>query len=110
MRTVLILEDDAAQRRALRRCLGPQLHYEEAELVQEALWVLDRTLVDLVLTDLELPDGLGLVVVERCRSIRVPVILLSGNLTRAPWLPEHFFTKPYNPTALRELVQQLLGR
>lgn len=69
---VLVVEDDLVTRRLLCQAIQqePGLQLVGAcGLVQDALDALARERVDLLLTDLGLPDGSGLAIIRRCREI-----------------------------------------
>jgi two-component system cell cycle sensor histidine kinase/response regulator CckA len=59
---VLVVEDDPLSRFAIRHCLGNEFEVLEAGTGNEALALLDRTPVGLVVTDLVMPgmDGVSL--------------------------------------------------
>lgn len=79
MATVLIVEDHSGLRDLLvdyfiasgTDCLG-------ASCVAEARQVLRERWVDVVVTDLILPDGPGTRVIEDCRTFGVPVMVLTA--------------------------------
>src|SRR5882672_6698265 len=84
--TVLIVDDDEAVRRQLYWTLSEHYHVLEAASRPEALEILDRQPLDLVLSDLHLPPHLdelseGLSIIEAARSVRlaVPVIVITGS-------------------------------
>jgi DNA-binding NtrC family response regulator len=78
---VLVAEDDDAYRQALRRGLE-RAGFEVVEGAngRQALDIVDLEPVDLVLTDLQMPevDGLGLLSALRETRPELPVILMSG--------------------------------
>jgi CheY-like chemotaxis protein len=85
--TVLVIDDDDAVRRQLYWTLKDQYQVLEAASRVEAIEILDRHPVDLVLSDLHLPphvDDLseGLAIIEAARSVRlaVPVIVITGSI------------------------------
>jgi CheY-like chemotaxis protein len=80
---VLVVDDDAVDRMAVRRHLartGVQVRADEAEGVLEAIDRLTDERYDCVLLDFNLPDGDGLTFLRGLRTagIRVPVIMLTG--------------------------------
>lgn len=84
-RTMLILEDEDSLLRiyvSYFRSLGA--HVEEARTVTEAVRILDNRAarIDIVLSDLHLPDGKGISVLQHARRIspRILTVLLSGNV------------------------------
>lgn len=60
MLTILIVEDDKIVGQAAQRWLNKDNHVHWASTQAQALSVLDTSLIDIVILDLELPDGSGL--------------------------------------------------
>ena len=84
MPRILIVDDNADLRRVTARVLR---HFSRYEVVtasggSEALEILDRQPVDLILLDLSMPEMDGLTVLERLRGRdgrpRVPVLMLTA--------------------------------
>ncbi len=70
--TILVVEDDVVMRRLLCNAIKLESSLTLAAAfgtVGEALSFLERTPIDLLLTDLGLPDGSGLTVIHRCRRL-----------------------------------------
>ena len=82
--TILVVDDDAATRLLLRRVLLGRFNCEVLEAAggAEALDVLGRTDVDLVMLDLQMPQvgGLDILRVLRgsARGVSLPVIILTA--------------------------------
>ncbi len=83
---IMVVEDDVVMRRLLCNAiqLEPSLTLVAAfGTVREALRFLDTSAIDLLLTDLGLPDGTGLAVIRHCRrlwpSADIMVITLSSD-------------------------------
>src|SRR5688500_5446588 len=82
MATVLVVDDSAVDRRLVAGLLKQSnLQVEMAETGREALDCLRATPIDLVVTDLQMPelDGLGLVRHVRDHGPHVPVILITAH-------------------------------
>jgi DNA-binding transcriptional MocR family regulator/CheY-like chemotaxis protein len=77
---VLVVEDDAAVRLALRLVLDEHHDVLEAAHGSAALEMLERHHVDVVILDLLLPEGDGFQVLQRIRTLprRVPVVVVSA--------------------------------
>ena len=72
-RTVLIVDDEPQMLRLLRRFLTPyRCNVLEANAVGEALRLLsaDHVMIDLLLTDMVLPDGSGTDLGDQARGLR----------------------------------------
>ncbi|HMF55121.1 MAG TPA: sigma-54 dependent transcriptional regulator [Pyrinomonadaceae bacterium] len=117
--TVLVIDDDAGVRRGLYWALGELYRVLEAGTRAEAVEILQRERVDVVLSDLRLPPMLdeiseGLAVVEAARSQRppVPVIVVTASESKQAALEAvrrgayGFFEKPFNPEEILHLVHQ----
>jgi two-component system KDP operon response regulator KdpE len=109
---ILVVDDEPAIRRLLRSTLGVQDYSVlEAAGVREALEVLAREKVDLVILDLGLPDGDGLEVVRRLRpGSTLPIIVLSsrdderGKVQALDAGADDYVTKPFG---VEELVARI---
>jgi CheY-like chemotaxis protein len=114
---ILILEDDPGIRRSLVRHLTERGCYEVTAVgtLREALLSLDRRPPQLVITDLELPDGSGVDLLPELalRQLTVPVIVITGHIDRfQAQLPAgpHIavVTKPFDPASLLNMVARRL--
>ena len=80
---ILLVEDNADDAEFLRACLA---HYNRsatltrAGLISDAVTALEKERFDVVLLDLNLPDGRGVECVERVREADdlIPIVVLSG--------------------------------
>ena len=117
--TVLVIDDDEAVRRQLHWTLSDHYRVLDAATRIEAIEILDRHAVDLVLSDLHLPphvDDLseGLAIIEAARSGRsaVPVIVITGTHAKHAALEAvkrgayGFFEKPLDADEVLHLVRQ----
>jgi len=118
MRTILVVDDDAF----LREMVSDSLRYEgffviEANGANAALRILEVQDVDLVLSDIQMPDGDGFELLRRLRlrhpSIP-PLIFVSGNpnVTESEVVALgaiRFFEKPFISSDLVSAVRFLLG-
>ncbi len=118
MKTVLIVDDDPGTRALIQRSLAPEhLELLTAGNGSEALSVLERQMVDLVLTDLYMPemDGFQLLATMLQRYPSVPVIVMSSS--ELPELGEEltrqgamrFLEKPFDYLALATSVREILA-
>lgn len=119
--TVLVVDDDAALRRMVRRWLTHAgCTVIEAEDGASALQILleRRERVDLVLTDMEMPalSGRELAAVLRTANVHTPLVLMSGNAERAndpPLQPGEpapaLLPKPFTPAQLLDALRHAAG-
>ena len=114
---ILIVDDEPDIRELLEITLGRmKLETRSARNVKEAQEWLAREPFDLCLTDMRLPDGNGLELVQHIqkRHNQVPVAMITahGNLDTAIHALKagafDFLTKPVDLTRLRELVSSAL--
>lgn len=119
MDKVLLLEDEALLRTALGRALQQvgDVDIIATGSLREAVAALDAQPPNLVISDLDLPDGTGLDLLPELavRGLRVPVIIISAHLTRfQAELPEspniEVFAKPFDVAALVAKVRKRLIR
>lgn len=116
---ILIVDDSSMARKLVRRTLDmagfPIESVRMAENGVEALAVLDKERVDLVLLDLNMPKMGGIETLERMRASdgtkRTPVIVVSteGAESRIQKVKEHgagFLRKPF---ATEDLVDAVIG-
>jgi DNA-binding response OmpR family regulator len=81
---ILHIEDDADLRSILARSLTDRVEWIGASSLQEAEDLLRRDRFDLVVLDLDLPDGSGLDLLERLNALTgapLPVLILSATET-----------------------------
>jgi CheY-like chemotaxis protein len=117
MHHVLLLEDDAPLRSALFRGLHQpgELELVAVGSLSEAVRTLDVLPPNLVISDLDLPDGTGLDLLPELaeRGLRVPVVIITAHLGRfgaqLPTSPNiEVLPKPFAPEALKAVVTQRL--
>jgi len=109
---ILVVDDEPAIRRLLRSTLGVQDYVVlEAASVAQALEVLAREKVDLIILDLGLPDGDGFEVINKLRpDSQVPIVVLSsrdderGKVQALDAGADDYVTKPFG---VEELVARI---
>ena len=119
MKTILILEDDAALGRGIAMALsGPERAVTQADTVARARETLAGAGFDLLILDINLPDGSGLELLRALRQSgdRTPAILLTANdleLDEVAGLEagaDDYITKPFSLAVLRARVNAQLRR
>ena len=116
---VLVVEDEDSQRKALCTYLRKRGYaVVESASKAEGCRTFDSETIDLVLTDVRLPDGIGEEVLAHVKSIRpdVPVVIMTayGNTSDAvAAMRAHaadYLTKPLDLGALELIVERELER
>jgi DNA-binding NtrC family response regulator len=114
---VLVVEDEAYVRDSLVELLRARGYtVEGASGVNEGLRVLERSPVDVVLTDLKMPGLTGLDLIERVQATSpgVPVLVLTGHGSIATAVEclkagaADFILKPADPQALEVAIERAL--
>ncbi len=117
--TVLVVDDDEEIRRQLFWALNDTYHVLQAATRDEAIEMLQREKVEVVLSDLHLPpnvdemsEGLAIVEAARAECPPVPVIVITGSLSRRAALEAvrrgayGFFEKPFEADEVSHIVNQ----
>jgi putative nucleotidyltransferase with HDIG domain len=116
--TILIVEDEAGPRNALRVILRPFFHIHSVDTGHAAMQLLKELPVDLVTLDLKLSDRQGIDLLQEIKQERpdVGVIIITGygSLKSAMDGFRHgaagYMLKPFNVTELITLINQTLEK
>src|SRR5439155_17117413 len=116
--TILVVEDEAGPRDALKVILRPFFNIQVAENGQVAMRVLKEHPVDLVTLDQKLPDRQGLDLLQDIKiehgDVEVIIITGYGSLKSAMEGIRHgaagYLLKPFNVTELITLINQTLEK
>ena len=115
---VLIIEDDAVLRRSFARALRPKSErVREAGGVNEAMQCLDQGIPDIVILDVNLPDGDGVALARTIAALRpMPMTLaVSGQASAAQAFQlkelgvSHYLAKPFSLDEFMSAVDKLLA-
>lgn len=116
MKQILLLEDDTALGRGIQLALqGQEAQVTLVNTLAQAREALGKGRFDLLLLDVNLPDGSGLELLREVRG-QVPVILLTANdletdiVTGLESGAEDYITKPFSLAVLRARVNAQLRR
>ncbi len=119
MKHILLLEDDAALGQGIRFALeNDGIHVELCTALSQAQSILPGKDFDLLILDVNLPDGSGLDLLQdvRRRHSSVPVILLTANDLETDIVlglesgADDYITKPFSLAILRARVNAQLRR
>ncbi|HXZ05539.1 MAG TPA: response regulator [Ktedonobacteraceae bacterium] len=119
--TILIIENEVSNRLLIERVLSTRgYRCISASNGQEALNILDKEFVDLILTDLSMPvlDGYRTtqLIRERPSMANVPIVAVTAyalndeNEAAIQIGCNEYLTKPFKPRQLLEVVDRLLPR
>lgn len=116
--TVLVIDDEAGPRDALKFVLCPFFNIQSAESAQAAIDVLNKQRIDLITLDQKLPDRQGLDLLQEIKhhhaDIEVIIITGYGSLKSAMEGIRHgaagYLLKPFNVTELITLMHQTLEK
>lgn len=118
MKNILVIEDDSALTMGLCRALSSdEIHTSGCHCLREAGIMLQKKSYDLVLLDVNLPDGNGFDFLKEIKDkFQVPVILLTANdmetdiVTGLELGADDYITKPFSLAVLRARVNTALRR
>jgi DNA-binding response OmpR family regulator len=115
---ILVVEDDDATRDLLAQYLGDyKFQVSLAATAAEGERQLTEEVVDLVVLDLNLPDGDGLALARKLRdSSNIPIVILTGRADEVDRVvglelgADDYVTKPFSPRELLARVRAVLRR
>lgn len=118
MSIILIVEDDIGLNEGIALALkSEQYQFLSAYCVEEARRMIESKKVDLILLDVNLPDGNGYdLLTEIRKTSQVPVIMLTANdleLDEVKGLAlgaDDYITKPFSLIVLRARVERMMAR
>jgi len=117
--TILIVDDDTNALKGMRRFLSrPDREIVAVERAQEALAVLGERAVDVVISDIRLPDVNGIQLMEEVRRHypETDVVLMTGYgsiqdaVAAMQKGAESYLTKPLNPDELEIVLTRILQK
>jgi putative two-component system response regulator len=116
--TLLVIDDEAGPRDALKVILRPFFNVETAESGSAAMNVLNSQQIDLITLDQKLPDRQGLDLLQDIKQhhadVEVIIITGYGSLKSAMEGIRHgaagYLLKPFNVTELLSLVKQTIEK
>lgn len=122
-KTILIADDSAAMRAmlvAVVESLGDNFQIVEASSGFEALRLLPREHVDLIMTDVNMPDINGLELISYLRNNpnykNIPVFIISTegsakDVEKGKQLgADEYVVKPFSPVSLQQLISRYLNK
>lgn len=119
MDQILIVEDEASLRNSLLRCLQTQVGVEVsgAATLRDAVASLERTRPNLLVLDIDLPDGSGLELLPEltARDLAIPIVVITAHAKRfqnafADQANIEVLSKPFEPVEFQRVVFDRLSR
>ncbi|WP_379158880.1 response regulator transcription factor [Paenibacillus sp. sgz5001063] len=118
MKTLLIVEDDRSLNKGIALTLAQnEFAIQQAYDIASAEHILSSIKIDLIILDINLPDGSGLDYCEKIRGTsQVPIIFLTANdlepdiVTGFELGGDDYITKPFSLMILRARVMAVLKR
>ena len=115
---LLLVEDDIALIRAISFALKKEgFEIETADTISSAKKLIDSKKFDLILLDINLPDGLGFDLCEKVRTYsNIPIIFLTASQSELDVMNgldiggDDYITKPFSVCVLISRVNALLRR
>jgi two-component system response regulator HydG len=115
---VLVVDDKSNMVRLMAKVLRADARVRTANRGAEALRILENESVDVVLSDLRMPDMDGIEVLKRCKQLRPEAeFILMTAYASVPTAIEalrlgayDYLTKPFEPEAARAVVLRAMGR
>src|SRR4030066_1620396 len=116
--TILIVDDEPGARQSLEVILEDDYQILAAESGQEALEILQKKSIHLILLDVHMPDMDGLEVLRKIKEedeekdvIMVPALNLARKAVDAVKLGAYdYITKPYEPEDILSTVDRVLSK
>lgn len=121
--TILIVDDSATMRSVIKRTVQMAellaAEFLEASGGRQALEILQKQKIDLVLADINMPEMNGIEMIERMhvdkstRNIPVLVISTEASSARIETLKEKgvvgYVHKPFTPETIRNVIYEVIG-
>ena len=116
MPKILVVDDDVAFCNMLKGYLERQKYTVfHAFGVQQALQIMDENILDVLLTDLRLPNGTGIELLDKIRAkgLKTQVVVMTGYAEVSSAVAAmkkgaaDYIAKPFSPDALLETLQKL---
>lgn len=117
-KTILVVEDDRGLNQGVAMALkNPMYHFLPAYTLKEAIEYWKDNQIDMVILDINLPDGSGYGFLESVRKeSQIPVIMLTANDMEIDEVrgiemgADDYITKPFSLMVLRARVERLFAR
>ncbi|HMP72978.1 MAG TPA: sigma-54 dependent transcriptional regulator [Kiritimatiellia bacterium] len=116
MKRILIVDDDRGSRESLRMIFGGDYDLVLASNAEEAVRALERGPIDLMLSDVMMPDKDGVTLLKEVSDLypHTPVIMISASSSVKPVVESiksgavDFVVKPFDVADLKRLVSRAL--
>jgi DNA-binding NtrC family response regulator len=116
MPVVLLVDDDDAVRSTLARLVSRHGHVVlHASSATAGVTALRENKPDLIITDMEMPDGTGFEVLEAALRATIPVVILTGHASVSMAVDAmrrgaaNFLSKPFNSETVGQILEEAFG-
>jgi DNA-binding NtrC family response regulator len=116
-KTILVIDDLAIQGVIYKNILEEQYNLRVCKSAVEALELLNLIKVDMIITDLEMPEMTGFEFLQekkkRVNIRKIPLIVVSGYrniFEAAKYGANDFLSKPVNPGVLQEKIKKIFEK
>ncbi|WP_082795778.1 sugar transferase [Flammeovirga sp. SJP92] len=117
---ILLLDDDRFMQKFVRNLLSKKYTVYCSSTIEEALSILDKHQIDLVITDINLKNESGITFIETVKDnplkSHLPIITLSAEDASAKKIQvlnlgvDDYISKPFNPSELDVRIKNVLNR
>ena len=118
MKTILAVDDVPANLQILQGLLSKEYNVKMAKSGKMALLSLERSIPDLILLDIEMPEMSGFDVMDIIKQndslSKIPVVFLTAHASKEFVMDaiqrgaKDYIVKPFDPDILRSKIQKLL--
>lgn len=119
MHNILIVEDDVVLNHGIQYCLkDDQMNMDSVYSVNQAEKIIKEKSYDLIILDINLPDGNGFTLCEKIRKLNcdIPIIFLTARDLEKDIIKgfdlgaDDYITKPFNVKILKKKIIAILKR
>jgi response regulator RpfG family c-di-GMP phosphodiesterase len=117
--TILVVDDDPVNLKLLERLLKREFRVLTADNGTQALEILNREPISLIMTDQQMPDMSGIELLQKSRAINESMVrmVVTANRDSKTFVEAiraagavRVITKPWDPERVKQDVREALGR
>ena len=121
---ILIADDSGTMRQVIKKVIGmsgvPVQEFHEAENGEKALKVLEESWIDVILSDINMPEMDGMEFLRRVKANdvykNIPVIFVTTEASEARMAEARelgaagYIKKPFLPEVIKDIINEVLGK